>query len=65
MPVSKREGGWQTLKRTGVEEFFRRLGPYYEIVVFTQQTPFVRLRAHALLHSGAPDAHADAITVNG
>jgi len=50
--VTQREGGWQTLKRTGVEEFFRRLGPYYEIVVFTQQTPFVRPQAQALRRAG-------------
>lgn len=29
--------GWRTFKRPGVEDFIKRMAPYYEIVVYTSQ----------------------------
>ena len=29
--------GWRTFKRPGVEDFLKRMAPYYEIVVYTSQ----------------------------
>lgn len=29
--------GWRTFKRPGVEDFLKRMAPYYEMVVYTSQ----------------------------
>ena len=44
--------GWRTFKRPGVDDFLKRMAPYYEMVVYTSQvaTPLSsKLPSHALL----------------
>ena len=38
----KRETGWQTFKRPGVDAFLENLAQYYEIVVYTDEQSMVR-----------------------
>jgi len=39
----KRERGWRTFKRPGVDAFLEHLGKFYEIVVYSDQLSMVSL----------------------
>ena len=39
----KREKGWQTIKRPGVDAFLEHLAQYYEIVVYSDYSNMVKL----------------------
>jgi import inner membrane translocase subunit TIM50 len=38
----KRERGWRTFKRPGVDAFLEHLGKFYEIVVYSDQMEMVK-----------------------
>ena len=60
--------GWRTFKRPGVEDFIKRMAPYYEIVVYTSQVPpcccstnlqkcsFIYSQTNLLSHTGCTTA---------
>jgi TFIIF-interacting CTD phosphatase-like protein len=37
----KRDRGWRTFKRPGVDDFLQHLGRFYEIVVYSDQLSMV------------------------
>jgi TFIIF-interacting CTD phosphatase-like protein len=37
----KRERGWRTFKRPGVDAFMEHMARYYEVVVYSDQQPMV------------------------
>ena len=37
----KRERGWRTFKRPGVDAFLEHMSKLYEVVVYSDQTPMV------------------------
>ncbi len=39
--------GWRTFKRPGVEDFLKRMAPYYEMVVYTSQVCFLPFELQA------------------
>ena len=41
--------GWRTFKRPGVEDFLKRMAPYYEMVVYTSQASHCDSTSDALL----------------
>lgn len=39
----KRDRGWKTFKRPGVDDFLEHLAKFYEIVVYSDQLPMVKI----------------------